>query len=50
VEPPDHRGHKELPGANFTVFGAPEVIHDGGFTQVRRAFAGPFNMVLEAGA
>jgi len=27
-----------------------EVIRDGGFTQIRRAFAGPFNMVLEARA
>jgi hypothetical protein len=27
-----------------------EVIRDGGFTQVRRATAGPFNMVLEARA
>jgi 2-polyprenyl-3-methyl-5-hydroxy-6-metoxy-1,4-benzoquinol methylase len=27
-----------------------EVIRDGGFTQVRSAFAGPFNMVLEARA
>jgi SAM-dependent methyltransferase len=27
-----------------------EVIRDGGFTRVRRAFAGPFNMVLEARA
>ena len=25
-----------------------EVICDGGFTRVRRAIAGPFNMVLEA--
>jgi hypothetical protein len=27
-----------------------EVIRDGGFTRVRRATAGPFNMVLEARA
>jgi hypothetical protein len=27
-----------------------EVIRDGGFTRVRRAIAGPFNMVLEARA
>ena len=27
-----------------------EVIRDGGFTQVRRATEGPFNMVLEARA
>jgi hypothetical protein len=27
-----------------------EVICDGGFTQVRRATEGPFNMVLEARA
>jgi hypothetical protein len=27
-----------------------EVIREGGFTQVRRATAGPFNMVLEARA
>jgi ubiquinone/menaquinone biosynthesis C-methylase UbiE len=27
-----------------------EVIRDGGFTQVRKATAGPFNMVLEARA
>jgi len=27
-----------------------EVIRDGGFTRIRRATAGPFNMVLEARA
>ena len=27
-----------------------EVIRDGGFTQIRRAMEGPFNMVLEARA
>jgi hypothetical protein len=27
-----------------------EVIRDGGFAQVRKAMAGPFNMVLEAHA
>jgi SAM-dependent methyltransferase len=40
----------ECLGAQAGEIKLAEVIRDGGFTRVRRAFAGPFNMVLEARA